>query len=143
MVQEYTDPYDLVVVGAGVAGIIVAAKIAQQGVNPKTGGPLRMALLERGPYLRGEARPGYGHPLRRRMFTNITTEFRTGGRYTMGVFPEGPNGPNTFAISAGSLVVGGSLHYMAQTRDPQSVDYLAWQRETGVDWTQGNMASAA
>lgn len=50
MVQEYTDPYDLVVVGAGVAGIIVAAKIAQQGVNPKTGGPLRMALLERGPY---------------------------------------------------------------------------------------------
>ncbi len=31
MVQEYTDPYDLVVVGAGVAGIIVAAKIAQQG----------------------------------------------------------------------------------------------------------------
>ncbi|MCZ6876851.1 MAG: GMC family oxidoreductase [Acidobacteria bacterium] len=143
MVQEYTDPYDLVVVGAGVAGIIVAAKIAQQGVNPKTGGPLRMALLERGPYLRGEARPGYGHPLRRWMFTNITTEFRTGGRYTMGVFPEGPNGPNTFAISAGSLVGGGSLHYTAQTRDPQSVDYLAWQRETGVDWTQGNMASAA
>ena len=33
MGQEYTDPYDFVVVGAGVAGIIVTAKIAQQGVD--------------------------------------------------------------------------------------------------------------
>ncbi|MDA2933811.1 GMC family oxidoreductase, partial [Acidobacteria bacterium AH-259-D05] len=134
---------DAVVVGAGVAGIIVAAKIAEKGVNSETGGPLRIALIERGPYLKGEPRPGYGHPLRRRMFTNIMAEFRAGGRYVMGVYPEGPSGPNTFAIPAGSLVGGGSLHYTAQTRDPHSVDYLSWQRETGVDWSEGNMKAAA
>jgi len=77
------------------------------------------------------------------MFTNIMSEFRSGGRYTMAVYPEGTDGPNTFPISAGSLVGGGSLHYTAQTRDPHPQDYLAWQRETGVDWTEPAMKAAA
>ena len=80
MVQD-SDPYDVVVVGAGVVGIIVAAKIAQKGVHLRTKGRLRVALMERGPYLKGTPRPGYGHPLRRRMFTNVMSEFREGRRY--------------------------------------------------------------
>ena len=84
MVQD-SDPYDVVVVGAGVVGIIVAAKIAQKGVHLRTKGRLRVALMERGPYLKGTPRPGYGHPLRRRMFTNVMSEFREGRRYLMEV----------------------------------------------------------
>jgi choline dehydrogenase-like flavoprotein len=143
MAQQYTDPYDVVVVGAGMSGIIVAAKIADQGVHPRTGGKLRVALMERGPYLKGEPRPGYGHPLRRKMFTNITSEFRENERYRMGIYPEGPDGPNTFAIMAASIVGGGSLHFMAETRHPHSQDYIAWQQETGVDWTEANFKSAS
>src|SRR5205807_10018488 len=65
------------------------------------------------------------------------------GRYVMGDYPEGPNRPSTFAILAASIVGGGSLHYTAQTRHPHSADYVAWQRETGVDWTEANLKSAA
>ncbi len=83
--MQTTDPYDVAVVGAGMSGIIVAAKIAEKGVHPVTGGRLRVALIERGPYLKGEPRPGYGHPVRRQMFTNVMSEFREGGRYVMGV----------------------------------------------------------
>ncbi|MGE4657832.1 MAG: GMC family oxidoreductase [Gammaproteobacteria bacterium] len=142
MTQQFTDSYDVVVTGAGMAGIVVAAKIAAGGVNPRTGGRLRIALIERGPYLKGAPRPGYGHPVRRRMFTNITTEFREGGRYVMGV-PQGPGGRTSLPIPAASIVGGGSLHYGAETRDPHSVDYLAWQAETGVDWSEANMKGAA
>jgi choline dehydrogenase-like flavoprotein len=141
--QQYADPYDAVVIGAGMAGIVVAAKIAEKGINPRTRGRLRVALVERGPYFGGEPKPGYGHPLRRRMFTNITTEFREEKRYTMGVHPEGSDGPNTFGIYAASIVGGGSLHWAAETRHPHSEDYVAWQRETGVDWTEDNFESAS
>lgn len=140
MVQD-SDPYDVVVVGAGVVGIIVAAKIAQKGVHLRTKGRLRVALMERGPYLKGTPRPGYGHPLRRRMFTNVMSEFREGRRYLMEV-PQGPGGTYGYPIPAASTVGGGSLHYGAETRDPHSVDYLAWQDETGVDWTEARMQSA-
>ena len=101
MALQYTDPYDLVVVGAGMAGLTAAARIARAGVNPRTGGRLRVALIERGPYLEGEPRPGYGHPLRRRMFTNIMSEFRERNRYRMGVYPEGPGWPQHFCHSGG------------------------------------------
>ena len=140
MVQD-SDPYDVVVVGAGVVGIIVAAKIAQKGVRLRTKGRLRVALMERGPYLKGTPRPGYGHPLRRRMFTNVMSEFREGRRYLMEV-PQGPGGTYGYPIPAASTVGGGSLHYGAETRDPHAVDYLAWQDETGVDWTEARMQSA-
>jgi choline dehydrogenase-like flavoprotein len=158
--MQTTDPYDVAVVGAGMAGIIVAAKIAEKGVHPRTGGKLRVALVERGPYLKGEPRPGYGHPVRRQMFTNVMSEFREGGRYVMGVAQDSPRQGSgspwldagsgqayasrySFPVPAASIVGGGSLHYGAETRDPHSVDYLAWQRETGVDWTEANMKAAA
>ncbi len=69
-------PYDLAIIGAGQAGCTLAGKIAQNGVNPATGEPLKIALFDRGPYFKGKPNPGYGSPERRRMFTNISQEFR-------------------------------------------------------------------
>ena len=37
--------YDLAIVGAGFSGPILAAKIAEKGVNPRTGDRLKVALL--------------------------------------------------------------------------------------------------
>ena len=69
-----------------MAGCILATRIAEKGVNPNTGERLKIAILERGPYFKGDPRPGYGIPLRRKMFTNISHEFREGLRYSMGFF---------------------------------------------------------
>ena len=65
---EY-DSYDLIVAGGGTAGCLIASRIAQHGINPRTGDRLRVALIEGGPYfIRGESelRPGYGVPERRK-----------------------------------------------------------------------------
>ncbi len=86
--------YDLIIVGSGMAGFLLAARIAEKGVNPRNGEPLHVALVERGPYLPGTPRPGYGVPERRRLFTNITSEFHEYGRYQMRYYPDGPGGPN-------------------------------------------------
>jgi len=101
--------YDVIIVGSGMAGFLVAARIAEKGVNPRNGEPLKLALVERGPYLPGTPRSGYGVPLRRKMFTHITREFHENGRYQMQYHPEGPDGPNVFPHSAGSVMGGGSL----------------------------------
>ncbi len=68
-------PYDLVIVGAGMAGCTLAGKIAEQGVNPSTGEPLKIALFDRGPYFKGRSNPGYGHPIRRQMLPTSPTTF--------------------------------------------------------------------
>ena len=39
--------YDLAIVGAGQAGCTLTGNIAQKGVNPTTGEPLKIALLDR------------------------------------------------------------------------------------------------
>ena len=71
MLQEKL--YDVVIVGAGFAGSIVAAKIAKEGVNPSNGEKLKIALIEGGHYhdRKGKPKWGYGIPLRRQMFTHI------------------------------------------------------------------------
>ncbi len=68
-------PFDLAIVGAGMAGCALAGKIAENGVNPTSGEPLNIALFDRGSYFKGRPSPGYGHPLRRQMFTNVTRDF--------------------------------------------------------------------
>jgi len=79
--------YDVLIIGGGMAGCILATRIAEKGIHPRSGERLRVGLLERGPYFSGNPRPGHGIPLRRKMFTNISSEFRQGARYSMGVFP--------------------------------------------------------
>jgi choline dehydrogenase-like flavoprotein len=64
------DSYDCIIVGSGVGGSILAAHLAEKGVNPANGERLRVAMLEAGPYWKGDPRPGYGIPLRRQMITN-------------------------------------------------------------------------
>ncbi|MBI2822760.1 MAG: GMC family oxidoreductase [Acidobacteria bacterium] len=136
--------YDLIVVGSGMAGFLLAARIAEKGVNPRNGEPLRVALVERGPYVKGTPKSGYGVPERRRLFTNITREFHENGRYQMQFFPDGPKGPNSFPHSAASVVGGGSLHWRAQTRVPADMDYRAWSEVHGLkDWTEDNFRESA
>jgi flavin-dependent dehydrogenase len=65
------EQYDVVIVGAGMAGGVLASRIAEQGVNPKTRARLRVALMEMGPYFKGDPRPGYGIPLRRQAYSNL------------------------------------------------------------------------
>jgi 2-polyprenyl-6-methoxyphenol hydroxylase-like FAD-dependent oxidoreductase len=78
-------PYDLAIVGAGQAGCILAGHISEKGVNPENGEPLKIALLARGPYYKGGPRPGFGVPIRRQMFTNVTQGF-AGTVATVGLF---------------------------------------------------------
>jgi len=58
--------YDLIIVGTGTAGTILAARIAQYGVHPGSGEPLRIASIEAGPYWKGSPRPSNGQAVRRR-----------------------------------------------------------------------------
>ena len=44
-----TAVYDLMVFGAAGAGCVLVARIAEQGVHPRTGERLRVALVEAGP----------------------------------------------------------------------------------------------
>lgn len=118
--------YDLIIVGTGTAGTILAARIAQHGVHPGSGEPLRIASIEAGPYWKGAQRPGYGIPLRRQMMTNL----QAGTRFH--VWPSG------FA----KVVGGSSVHWGNAALFPFDTDYLRWQNETGVDWTKDNLKEA-
>src|SRR5262249_24090618 len=68
------DYYDVLVVGGGTSGCIVAGRLAERGINPKTGDRLRVAVLEGGDdwTVRDPAiTPGVGQPIRRRMITYV------------------------------------------------------------------------
>ncbi len=116
--------YDLVVVGAGAAGCIVAARIAQHGKHPANGNPLRVAMVEAGPYFgKGKNMPGYGHPSRRQ--NNSFLNFEMGSRYQ---WPYG-----MVKAVGGSTMHWGTYAVIEDVFFPD--DYLAWQEATGVDWT--------
>ena len=121
--------YDVAIVGAGFSGPILAAKIAQHGVHPQTRDKLKVALIEAGPYFKGAPRPGYGSPLRRQMFTNM----RDGSELT---YLWGGD------VSRAKLVGGTSVHWDAQAFLPFPIDYVQWEKETGVDWTEDNLREA-
>lgn len=123
--------YDVVIAGAGAAGCILAARLAEHGKNPRTGQPLRIAMMEAGPYLgQGENRPGVGHPTRRQ--ANTFLNYEMGSRY---LWPSGM-----------AKVVGGSTMHWGTYGVTSSVffddDYSAWRDCTGVDWTKGDFADA-
>ena len=115
--------YDLIVAGGGTAGLIAAARLAERGVHPKTGEKLKIAVLEAGPYWKGEQRAGYGHPLRRQMTPQINWED----------FATVPNFPWMFGLQ---MVGGCSMHWGANAFLPEDIDYEQWVQETGVDWTK-------
>lgn len=121
--------YDVVIVGGGTAGTILAAKFSEQGINPETGKPLKIGMVEAGAYLKGNPRPGYGIPLRRQMYTNLPGDIKFGHGY---VTPQG----------RGRGVGGSSLIFGSAAWFPFDEDYEEWQEETGVDWTKDNFKSA-
>ena len=142
-------PYDLAVVGAGTGGCIVAARIAQNGVHPTTGEPLKIALLDLGPYFEGAPSPGYGDPERRQMFTNVTAEFGRRYRTRRGVPPGEtrriPLKPEdeVYTFNTAGIVGGGSVLYTAITNVPYPLDYQAWSSETGLDLSYQTLGPAA
>lgn len=121
--------YDLIIVGAGMAGIIAAARIAEKGINPKTGDRLRIALIEAGPHVyKGTFKHGFGDPIHRRMVPQIVWE----------EFTFVPKWPWPFGLK----VVGGcSIHWGAHAHVPFDVDYENWC-SLGNDWTKENMKEA-
>ncbi|CAN5774145.1 hypothetical protein BH18ACI4_BH18ACI4_00480 [soil metagenome] len=121
--------YDVVIVGGGTAGCILAAKLSEKAVNTATGQRLRIAVIEAGAYLRGEPKPGYGIPLRRRMYTNIPQDIKFGRNF---ITPQG----------RGRGVGGSSLIFGSAAWFPFDDDYAEWQEETGIDWTKENLRSA-
>lgn len=121
--------YDLVIVGGGTAGCILAAKISEKGVNPETGQRLKIAMVEAGAYLRGAPKPGYGIPLRRQVFTNMPRDIKFGSHFVT-------------AQGRGRGVGGSSLIFGSGAWFPFDEDYEEWQEETGTDWSKENMSSA-
>ncbi|MBI2817036.1 MAG: GMC family oxidoreductase [Acidobacteria bacterium] len=121
--------YDLVIVGAGMAGIIAAARIAEKGINPRTGDRLRIALIEAGPHIyTGKFRSGYGDPVHRRLAPQVLWE----------EFANVPKWPWPFGLK----VVGGcSVHWGAHCHVPFDEDYENWCA-LGNDWTRENMKEA-
>ena len=121
--QERTgERYDLIIVGAGTAGSIIAAHLAEDGVRARDGEPLRILMLEAGPYLKGKLRPGYGVPSRRGRFTNVSHNEVARWNWP---WPE-----------ACKMVGGCTLHWGNNAYLPDELDYIHWMDETGVDWSQ-------
>ena len=124
MAQDET--FDVIVVGAGTAGSIIASRIAENGVHPTNGGRLRVALFEGGPYLvdgKPAPRPGYGVEARRRAIVNISY---------LGIRPK----PWPFDGHQNRMVGGCGLHWGGNAYVPYSEDYQHWRQATGVDWTE-------
>ncbi len=114
--------YDLIIVGAGTAGSIIAAHLAEDGVRARDGEPLRILMLEAGPYLKGKLRPGYGVPSRRGRFTNVS--HNEVARWVW-PWPE-----------AAKMVGGCTLHWGNNAYVPDDLDYIHWMDDSGVDWSK-------
>ena len=147
--SEGRDYYDVIVIGGGTAGCIVAGRLAERGMNPKTGDRLRVAMIEGGDdwTIRDPGiRPGYGYPIRRRMITNIPD----------GIGPEAGHGgpgptyrhPYARNLPAGPpyynfrLVGGCSLHYGGTTWIPGEEDFYFYREASGVDWDLAKFGDA-
>jgi len=125
------DTFDVIVVGAGTSGSILASRIAENGLNPGTGDRLKVALFEGGPYYLkgGPLRPGVGDPTRRRLITNIRSDET--------------EPPHWFYDGFNVKAVGGcSLHWGSNASIPIPKDFANWERETGSGWTEETFKDA-
>ncbi len=113
--------YDVITVGAGTAGSIISAHLAEDGVRARDGEPLKIVMIEAGPYLKGKLRPGYGVPSRRARFTNVSNKDSAAW-----VWPW---------PGACKMVGGSTLHWGNNAYIPYEMDYHHWRDESGVDWT--------
>ncbi len=124
--------YDVIVVGAGTAGCIVASRIAEKGINPATGDRLRVAAFEGGPYIiqgKEKPRPGYGTPSRRQAVVNINY---------LGYRPT----PWPYDGHQNKMVGGCGLHWGGNAYVPFSEDYDHWREASGVNWTEAAFKGA-
>ena len=120
--------YDVIIAGGGHAGCMLAARIAEKGVNPRNGERLKVAMVEWGPYLKGDPAPGYGHPLRRLLFVN-EREFASSGR-------KDNYRPPWF----GAKVVGGSsVHYGALASSGNAEGFFALAERNGAGLDSGGI----
>ena len=132
------DYFDAVVVGGGTAGCIVAGRLAERGINPKTGDRLRVAMIEGGDdwTIRDPGiRPGYGYPIRRQMLSNINYE-------EIGPETPGPDYRWPWSGENFKLVGGCSVHYGGNTYIPVDEDFYYYREASGVDWTLGKFELA-
>ncbi|OFW28192.1 MAG: hypothetical protein A3J28_15410 [Acidobacteria bacterium RIFCSPLOWO2_12_FULL_60_22] len=139
------DYYDVVVVGGGLGGCIIAGRLAERGINPKTGDRLRVAMIEGGPDWTIQdpgLRPGYGSPIRRSMITNIHDGIGPEG-HVMGPDYRYPDrvrgGPAAYNFR---LVGGCSMHWGAVVWIPDEDNFRFWRDASGVDWHLGEFADA-
>ncbi|MBI2820896.1 MAG: GMC family oxidoreductase [Acidobacteria bacterium] len=121
-VRNPREPYDLIIVGAGTAGSIIAAHVAERGVRARDGEPLRIVMIEAGPYVKGPLTPGYGIPRRRSLFTNIDSS--ENGRFVW-PWPE-----------SCKMVGGSTMHWANNAYILHDLDYVHWMNESGVDWSK-------
>ena len=136
------DYYDVIVVGGGTAGCIVAGRLAERGINPKTGDRLRVAMIEGGAdwTIRDPGiKPGYGSPVRRQMISNIPDGIGPDGN-TPG---PGYQWPSKDAGGENFRLVGGcTLHYGGQCWIPQEEDFYFYREASGVDWDLAKFGDA-
>ena len=130
----------MIVLGGGTAGCIIAGRLAERGINPKTGDRLKVAMIEGGDdwTIRDPGvRPGYGYPIRRRMVTDVPDGIGPdgGGGGPMGIGPNylwsevGGTGGENFR-----LVGGCTLHYGGTCWIPGDEDFHFYREASGVDW---------
>ena len=116
------DYYDVIVLGGGTAGCIVAGRLAERGMNPKTGDKLRVALIEGGDdwTIRDPGlNPGYGNPIRRLMTTLPDPTW---------------NYPLVEGDANIKLLGGCVLHYGGTLWMPGEDDFRFYRETSGVDW---------
>jgi choline dehydrogenase-like flavoprotein len=136
------DYYDVVVVGGGTAGCMIAGRLAERGINPKTGDRLRVAMIEGGDdwTIRDPGiRPGYGYPVRRRMITDIPDGIGPEGRIP------GPAYRHTSWVPGEHdfrLVGGCSNHYGGTIWIPGDEDFRIYREASGVDWDLAKFGGA-
>ena len=139
------DYYDVIVLGGGTAGCIVAGRLAERGINPKTGDRLRVAMIEGGDdwTIRDPGiKPGYGSPIRRRMVADIPDGIGPdgGGSETPGasyLWPSLQTGGENFR-----LVGGCSNHYGGICWIPAEEDFHFYREASGVDWDLAKFGDA-